>query len=214
MNSNDDNIQAPSRKDREREKHRIDILDAAERVFVRDGMATKIETIAKEAEYAVGSIYNFFSGKDDLFRNVLLRISQLRIDDLDALLPDVLDAPWAGIGKVVRFWLAHHVRHGDFLHVAMSQRSARSASIFPPNDPVEIALTKNGEAYRERMLRFFTALAQAREARPLDPGVMSVAFEGYVRTALFRAFRQGRGKIDVAALEAEVTADLQQLFSR
>ena len=94
-----------SRRDREREQHRIDILDAAELVFVRDGIATKIETIAKEAEYSVGSLYNFFPSKDDLFKSVLLRISQLRIASVEQALPELLADPWKGLRTVCHFWL-------------------------------------------------------------------------------------------------------------
>ena len=66
-----------SRKEREKKRHRQEILVAAERVFARDGFhGTTVESIAKEAEFAVGTIYNFFGGKEDLFVAVLCRIAE------------------------------------------------------------------------------------------------------------------------------------------
>lgn len=205
-----------TRRDREREQHRIDILDAAELVFVRDGIATKIETIAKEAEYSVGSLYNFFPSKDDLFKNVLLRISQLRIRSVEDALPALLADPWRGLRTVCHFWLDHHLRHGDFLHVAHSLRLGPRGSFLAPDDPVEKQLRTNGETYRALLTRYFTALAAAPEARPIDPAILFTAFEGYIRTSLF-AFSRAHGgadKGDISALEENVHQALCILFRK
>ena len=81
MTSENEDVQSPdekspSRKERERERHRLEVLDAAERAFARDGYhGTTVESIAKEAEFAVGTLYNFFSGKDELYAAVLYRIA-------------------------------------------------------------------------------------------------------------------------------------------
>lgn len=208
------NQQMVSRKDREREQHRIEILDAAERVFVRDGQSTKIESIAKEAEFAVGSIYNFFDGKDDLFDNVLLRISQIRVEEITSLLPGIIDDPWNGMADVVRFWIDHHVKHGDFLHVALSQRFLNKRSAHGTDDQLEKILIDDGERYRLKMLEYFAALSRSPEARPLDPSLMFVAFEGFVRTSLFMAHRKGHGTIDTEKLVADVAKSIKELFSR
>ena len=61
-----------TRKERERERHRREMLEAAERVFVRKGYHdATVEEIAQEAEFAVGTLYNFFKGKDDLYARVV-----------------------------------------------------------------------------------------------------------------------------------------------
>ena len=205
-----------SRRDREREQHRVDILDAAERVFVQDGFATKIESIAKAAEYSVGSLYNFFPSKEELFKNVLLRISQLRIEGVEKALPGLLADPWAGLRTICHLWLAHHLRHGDFLHIAHSMRFRCANALFGPDDPVERQLRANFEAYRERLTRYFAALAATPEARPIDPSILFTAFEGYIRTSLF-AFSRAHGgaeKGDISALEADVHNALCILFRK
>ena len=205
-----------SRRDREREQHRVDILDAAERVFVRDGFATKIESIAKAAEYSVGSLYNFFPSKEELFKNVLLRISQLRIESVGRVLPELLADPWGGLRTVCHLWLDHHLRHGDFLHVAHSLRFRSDCSLLGPDDPVERQLRANTEKYRELVTRYFAALAATPEARPIDPSILFTAFEGYIRTSLF-AFARAHGgaeKGDISALEADVHKALCILFRK
>src|SRR5215211_1283372 len=56
---------------------RAQLLDAAERVFARDGLrGASVETIALEAGYSTGAIYSSFKGKQDLF----LTLVEERID--------------------------------------------------------------------------------------------------------------------------------------
>ncbi len=205
-----------SRRDREREQHRIDILNAAELVFVRDGIATKIEAIAREADYSVGSLYNFFPSKDELFKSVLLRISQLRIASVEQTMPELLADPWEGLRTICHFWLDHHLRHGDFLHVAHSLRFRSKGALLGPDDPVEKQLRANGEIYRQLLLKYFAALSATPEARPVAPAILFTAFEGYIRTSLFSFVRANGGaeKGDVSALEKEVHQALCILFRK
>ena len=63
------------RRERERAQHRCEILDAAERVFVSKGYeAATVEEIAKGAEFSVGTLYQFFAGKRELYECVIERI--------------------------------------------------------------------------------------------------------------------------------------------
>ncbi len=57
-----------TRRERERIQQRDTILAAAERVFGEYGFSeAKMEDIAREAEYAVGTLYNKFRNKEELF---------------------------------------------------------------------------------------------------------------------------------------------------
>src|SRR6266487_4283039 len=56
------------RRDEQRQLTRSQLLDAAERVFARDGFrGASIHAIAAEAGYSHGAIYSNFNGKEDLF---------------------------------------------------------------------------------------------------------------------------------------------------
>jgi AcrR family transcriptional regulator len=56
------------RRAERRELTRSQILDAAERVFAREGLrGASVEAIAEEAGYSHGAIYSNFSSKEDLF---------------------------------------------------------------------------------------------------------------------------------------------------
>jgi AcrR family transcriptional regulator len=79
-----------------REQHaqtRAQLLDAAERIFARDGYrGASVNAIAAEAGYSHGAIYSNFSGKHDLF----LALIEERID---ARLAKVYEAADAELGR-------------------------------------------------------------------------------------------------------------------
>jgi AcrR family transcriptional regulator len=68
------------RKQRERLARRETILAAAAQVFAAHGVdGATVEMVAREAEVAVGTIYLYFSSRDDLFVSLMAeRIAKLR----------------------------------------------------------------------------------------------------------------------------------------
>ena len=62
----------PSRKDRERLQHRQEILSAALQLFAEKGFHNvSMQEIATVAQFATGTLYNFFPSKEDLFFELL-----------------------------------------------------------------------------------------------------------------------------------------------
>lgn len=74
-----------SRKEREKEQHRKEIMDAAMRLFAEHGYhSVSMQEIASEAEFATGTLYKFFSSKRELFREIMIGVvedisSELRL---------------------------------------------------------------------------------------------------------------------------------------
>ena len=61
-----------SRKDREKIRHKNDIIKSAQKIFAQKSYEkVTLDEIAEEAEYGKGTIYNYFEGKEDLFVNVI-----------------------------------------------------------------------------------------------------------------------------------------------
>ena len=68
------------------------LLDAAERVFARDGLrGASVDTIALEAGYSTGAVYSNFKGKEDLF----LTLVEERIDPRLAKVYEALETEFA-----------------------------------------------------------------------------------------------------------------------
>ena len=71
---------------------RAQLLDAAERVFARDGLrGASVDTIALEAGYSTGAVYSNFKGKEDLF----LTLVEERIDPRLAKVYEAMEAELA-----------------------------------------------------------------------------------------------------------------------
>lgn len=62
-----------SRKEREYQLRRDEILSAAERVFSHHGFHNStVAQIAKEAEFAIGTLYQFFTNKEELYYTMMI----------------------------------------------------------------------------------------------------------------------------------------------
>ena len=72
------------RRERERERHRQEILDAARRVLAERGLGgITVEEVAREAEFAVGSIYRHFRSKEELLELMVVDLIQPLVDELE-----------------------------------------------------------------------------------------------------------------------------------
>ena len=82
--------QTLSRKERERIVRQQEILKAARDLFVRKGYhETTLDEIASHAEFGKGTIYNYFSSKEDLFYGILDQTA----DELFGLIRTALAVP-------------------------------------------------------------------------------------------------------------------------
>ena len=75
------------RKERERQRHREEIIEAAVKVFAENGFhRTTVEDIATEAEFSVGTLYNFFKSKEELYQSMIeFRFQQISDELMEAL---------------------------------------------------------------------------------------------------------------------------------
>lgn len=66
----------PSRREREKLRQRQEILDVALNLFSKKGYHNiSMHEIAKEAEFAIGTLYKFFRNKEDLYQALILQLS-------------------------------------------------------------------------------------------------------------------------------------------
>ena len=107
----------PPRKQRERERHRREILEAAERVFVRKGYhAATTDEIAAEAEFAVGTLYNFFRSKDELYWQVVEGIARDFMDVFERRIMTIQN-PQDAIAALIELRLMHFEEHRGFFRI-------------------------------------------------------------------------------------------------
>lgn len=82
------------RKDRDIERARADILDAAARAFAREGFrGATMQAIADEAAYTVPTLYAYFRGKEAILDALIQRTLGGLLDAFDEPLPAGLTLP-------------------------------------------------------------------------------------------------------------------------
>lgn len=122
---------AGTRRQRERERHRQEILEAAERVFVERGYeAATVEQIAREAQFAVGTLYLFFKGKEDLYRSVIERIVEDFREEFERKVLREKD-PERALDELIRLRLEHFEAHRGFFRVLVANRFS-AVGVKPP----------------------------------------------------------------------------------
>lgn len=167
------------RKEREYRRHRDEILIAAESVFVREGYhAATVEQIARQAEFSVGTIYNFFEGKEDLYVRVLERIA---LDFLDRLEKEVLSLadPRGAISALIELRLEHYVLHRGFFRVFMA--TARGSRLDPAS-ALPQSCTGLYDRYLEQVSGLVERMIDGRSNREgeADPLFLTFCLEGII----------------------------------
>lgn len=72
------------RKERERERRRIEIIEAAERLFFKNGIEnTTVEAVAAEAELSKATVYLYFKSKEELYHAIFIRGHELMYSLID-----------------------------------------------------------------------------------------------------------------------------------
>lgn len=79
-----------SRRDRERERHRQEILDASCVVFSEKGYRnTTIADISKRSEFSIASIYKHFESKEDIYHSLIEDYLEMYHSELEGAVKDI-----------------------------------------------------------------------------------------------------------------------------
>lgn len=163
------------RRERERLRHRQEILEAARKVIAVRGLeGLTVEQVAREAEFAVGSIYRHFRSKEEMIEVLLGEFAEPHFEEIEALPGSGL--PFAEqLDRLVRSSYEHRVESLPLLKVFVGA---------PGNLP-----SPDGERMRAFMMRHLRAfdgvLRVGQEEGALAPGdraPMAVALTGLVES--------------------------------
>ncbi len=176
MNTNPSNTAV--RRQRERLAHRDAILLAAERVFAGQGYdAATVEQIAREAEYATGTLYNFFENKAALFLAVADRILDDLLRRFDADVWPWSDRPLEALPRFFALRLEEICEHEAFLNVFLPVRkTVRSIRAGDPDAPDPRFLR-----YRAKALALFEEGVGQGLLHDLPPEDLLAVVEGTIR---------------------------------
>ena len=188
----------PSRREREHEAHRRELLEAAERVFVRKGYyGATVEEIAHEAEFAVGTLYNFFKGKEDLYVHVIEKIAQNFTEQFEQNVLSIEDSEEA-IASLIELRLTHFEDHRGFFRIFFE---AASGSRLDPAGALPDNCAELYERYMEAVIEIFRRGVSRRVFDESDPLYLALCLEGVVNA--FVAYWSKREPTEPLAVRVE-----------
>jgi AcrR family transcriptional regulator len=171
-----------------RATYREAILVAAERVFGRLGFyETKMTDVAAEAGVAAGTLYNYFTNKDEIFASIIVRSRE----QLDALvhthdnLPDPLERTRMRLRDVFTFIEEHGPLFASFIRVGGFTDYAQKRVI---DDDHERGFSKYLEL---SVATLREAVERGQVRRDLDIELLATLLSGMCDSTIFAWFRRG-----------------------
>lgn len=170
-----------SRRERERLRHRDEILAAALKLFSMKGYHNvSMQEIAAEAEFAAGTLYNFFDSKEALFNELKRDCAEKILASLGA----VLDGPGDEVARLKEFFrrqMSLLEEHGEFIRLYVAEFGQQGIRM--RKDPNESELTKVLDAKTEQLLRdgiekgLFRNVDPAITARAIHASLQRLSFD-------------------------------------
>ena len=175
------------RREREFLQRRREILDAALKLFSEKGYSrTSMQEIAKEAEFAVGTLYKFFPTKKDLYEALVLenakKIHQLMMTTFEEKRTLPL------LRKIVRLKWEIAEKHRSFLKLYFSELWEATFSL---KGTLKGELKDMYNGYFERLVEAFKRGVEEGVLEKRSPILYALSFEGMVNNALIATIEEG-----------------------
>ena len=173
----------PTRREREKLRQRREMMAAALDLFSEKGYHNvSMHEIAAKAEFAIGTLYKFFSNKEELYNALILELS----DRFHKSLSEAIESPGDEIEKLRRYV---QVKGEVFLDKAATIRlyfaETRWASCNVMAG-VDQDIRKRREGFLERIAEIFeSGIRAGRFQRIAEPYILAVALDSLCNAYLF-----------------------------
>lgn len=180
-----------SRREREALQRKAEILEAAEEVFSEHGYhAASMEEVARRAEFSVGTLYNFFKNKEEMYIEMLHR----RVDEFEPILAEALQTGETPLDRLRNFFLRRFDvawNNPRFLriyyHETMGTQFDHRAGLTPE-------VMDRYEKFLKTLEGVFAEAIKAGQFVPGSPALMVTIFIGAMHQALIHFLKNPGGK--------------------
>lgn len=170
------------RKTRELEWRRRDILEAAERLFSKQGyFNTSMVQIAEAAEFAIGTVYQFFKSKEDIY----ISLVESKMDEFAGLMDGRIAAARSvteKLGAVIRTKLDYFERNRDFFRIYVSEWSGFEWTM---KSAFGERCWKRYQAQLDLVAGLIREGVHRGEFRPVDPAEAAFALHGMLNSTIY-----------------------------
>lgn len=172
----------PSRKEREYLRHRQEILKVALKLFSEKGFHNvSMHEIAEKSEFAVGTLYKFFSNKEDLYRALMLEASNVFHSSLMAAL-STSGSELEKIRACVEAKIKVFMDNLDYVRLYMAETQGVSFNVKTSLDP---EIMDRYEKFLKQLARVFENGIKKRLFKKFEPYLLAVALDGISNAFLF-----------------------------
>jgi TetR/AcrR family transcriptional regulator len=180
--SSPDTLDKLSRREQRRLQHqdlsRAQLLDAAEEVFGRKGFhEATLKEVAELAEFSVGSVYSFFTNKDDLFRQIFVRRGDEFMPGMREVLHADAGSPTEQLHGLVDFQVVFFRERSRFGRLYLRYSSAAMLSA---DREIDAVISHNYDESMRLQADLFARGQAAGAFHPGDPQVLARLFSGLI----------------------------------
>ncbi|MCC5874592.1 MAG: TetR/AcrR family transcriptional regulator [Candidatus Sumerlaeia bacterium] len=185
-----------TRREREALQRKTDILQAAEEVFSQKGFHyASMEEVARQAEFSVGTLYNFFKNKDELYAEML----HWKVDLFEPIIKKALQTGDTPLDRIRNFFFTRFDVVWDnpkffriYYHESMGTHYDHKAGFTPE-------VMKRYELFMEHLAGEFRAGVEAGQFADKSVEMMVIIFEGALHQSVLRLQRNPNAKRDKQA---------------
>ena len=194
-----------TRKEREREFKRQEIIYAAVKIFATKGYkSTTLDDIAEASEFGKGTIYNYFQSKEDIYKEIIISTLEKHRKSVYTINEET-DSLYNFIYELMRRLIVFsiHNREAFLLLIFTEVHHARSMST---------EISKVIEENQKEMTKFFVKKAkkaiEQMETRNVDPEKTIRLFRGIGFNYISNLLLTGKLSEEIAEDEAAFITDI------
>jgi len=172
--------QTGSRKEKERRRHRQEILECAEQIFARKGYyGATIGEVADASDFSVGSIYQYFPSKEALYDSLIQDRFGTFLDGLRRLLRRNPASPPQQLRQVIHYTLAYAEDHRPFFRIVLAEMGNVEIGI---HAKVNTFIRAKRQEYMKILQGIFLQGIRSGHFRLLDPFKAALALRGILNS--------------------------------
>jgi len=199
-----------SRKEREKERHRNEIIDAGESLFLSQGYDnTTMEEIAQEAEFAKGTLYNYFESKEDLYLAIgtkayefMVNITKKFTQEKDPGIEQLM-----AVGYAYYEFTKTYPQYATIFHDIASRMPELSLKKKDDLTKAEKKYFEKVEEYRDIFIGVISASIQNKKIRAdVDPMMIGIALSS-ISSGFIKEITQNRDFLNNVNLDRDEVVD-------
>ncbi len=168
------------RREREKNKHKEEILEAALRLFSEKGFHNvSMQQIAEKSEFGVGTIYNFFESKEALFEELMKNGSERITHEFS----EILDGPGSEkerLSAFIRQLPKIQEQNGELIKLYISEFDVKKFKISKLRDE-----NKSHEAVNMKLAQLIEQGISKGLFRSVDPIITAKSIGSIIERLIF-----------------------------